>query len=44
MHLILKQYPGIQQGYVLSTAPYGEIPQQKLTFLPVYYAYGLAKT
>jgi hypothetical protein len=42
MHLLLKQYPQIKQGYVLSTAPYGKIVDQKLTFLPLYYAFGLA--
>jgi len=41
MHLLLKEYPHLEQGYVLSTAPYGKIPEQKLTFLPLYYAYGL---
>ncbi len=41
MHLILQEYPQIDQGYVLSVAPYGKIPDQKLTFLPLYYAYGL---
>lgn len=43
MHLLLKQYPQIKQGYVLSTAPFGKIPGQKLTFLPLYYAYELTK-
>jgi len=41
MHLFLQNYPNIDQGYVLSTAPYGKIPEQKLTFLPLYYAFGL---
>jgi predicted AAA+ superfamily ATPase len=38
MHLILEKYAHLEQGYVLSTAPYGRIPDQKLTFLPLYYA------
>jgi len=42
MHLLLQHYPKIEQGYVLSTAPYGELPEQKLTFVPLYYAYGLS--
>ena len=42
MHMILKQYPNIEQGYVLSTAPFCKIPGQNLTFLPLYYAYGLS--
>jgi predicted AAA+ superfamily ATPase len=41
MHMLLQKYPNICQGYVLSAAPYGKIPEQKLTFLPLYYAFGL---
>jgi predicted AAA+ superfamily ATPase len=41
MHMLINKYPHIEQGYVLSTAPYGTIPEQKLTFLPLYYAYSL---
>jgi uncharacterized protein len=41
MHLLLKNYPQIEQGFVLSSAPYGQLPDHKLTFLPLYYAYGL---
>ena len=44
MHMIFKQYQHIEQGYVLSTAPFGKIPEQKLTFLPLYYAYELIKS
>ncbi len=44
LHLILKEHPEIEKGFVLSTAPYGEIAKQKLTFLPLYYAYGLLAT
>lgn len=43
MHLILDHYPHIEQGYILSTAPFAKITEQKLTFLPLYYAYGLIK-
>lgn len=41
MHLLLQKYPQIEQGYILSTAPYGKLPHQKLTFLPLYYAFNL---
>lgn len=42
LHLLLQNHPHIEQGFVLSAAPFGEIPEQKLTFLPLYYyAYGL---
>lgn len=43
MHLLLQEYPHIEQGYVLSLAPFGRLPEQKLTFLPLYYAFGLAE-
>jgi hypothetical protein len=43
MHLLLKSYPQIDQGFALSSAPFGQLPDQKLTFLPLYYAYGLVK-
>lgn len=38
LHQLLKNYPNIQTGYVCSTAPYSELPEQKLIFLPLYYA------
>lgn len=41
MHLLLDKYPHIETGYVLSTAPYGELHEQRLVFLPLYYAYSL---
>lgn len=43
LHMLIKKHPHIEQGYVLSTAPFGKIPEQKLTFLPLYYAYGLTE-
>ena len=42
MHLLLDKYPHIETGYVLSTAPYGELREQRLVFLPLYYAFQLA--
>jgi predicted AAA+ superfamily ATPase len=39
LHLLLNEYPNLKSGYVFSDAPYGEITDQKLIFLPVYYAY-----
>ncbi|MCF8386386.1 MAG: AAA family ATPase [Bacteroidales bacterium] len=41
LHLLLKEYPSIKQACVFSEAPFGKIPEQKITFLPLYYAYGL---
>jgi uncharacterized protein len=34
MHLLLQKFPQIDQGFVLSSAPFGQLPDQKLTFLP----------
>jgi len=39
MHLLLNTYPNCPKGYIFSEAPFGEIREQKLIFLPVYYAY-----
>jgi predicted AAA+ superfamily ATPase len=41
LHLFLKQHPDSPGGIVLSSAPYAELPEQHLTFLPLYYTYGL---
>ncbi|MFW6161773.1 MAG: ATP-binding protein [Planctomycetota bacterium] len=38
MHLCLRSYPNCPGGLVFSSAPYAELPRQKLTFLPLYYA------
>jgi len=38
LHLFLREYPAASPGYVLSTAPYAELPDQKLVFVPLYYA------
>jgi uncharacterized protein len=42
LHLFLKQTNETYRGYVLSCAPYAELPDQKLVFLPLYYAFALA--
>jgi len=39
LHMLLKAYPGCGCGYVFSCAPYSELPEKKLVFLPLYYAY-----
>ena len=41
LHLFLKTYPQCLEGFVLSEAPFSKLPEQKLTFLPLYYAYAL---
>ncbi|MBI3921442.1 MAG: DUF4143 domain-containing protein, partial [Armatimonadetes bacterium] len=39
LHLLLATYQDCPTGYVFSSAPYAELPEQKLVFLPLYYAY-----
>lgn len=39
MHLLLEKYKNIEQGFVLSTAEYSELAEQKLVFFPIYLAY-----
>jgi uncharacterized protein len=43
LHLLLQTYPHVADGYVFSCAPYAELPDQRLVFLPLYYAYSAAK-
>ncbi len=42
MHLFLEKYSS-DYGIVFSTRPYQELPDQKLKFIPLYYAYSVAK-
>jgi len=39
LHLLLQEYPNCPAGYVFSSAHYAELPEQKLFFLPLYYAF-----
>ena len=36
LHLCLDKYPNCEQGWVLQDGPYRELPEQKLTFWPLY--------
>ncbi len=38
LHLLLSQHPEVGPGIVLSEAPYAELPEQNLVFVPLYYA------
>lgn len=38
MHMCLKSHPNCPEGIVYSTRPPGELPEQKLLFLPLYLA------
>jgi predicted AAA+ superfamily ATPase len=43
LHLILNTYPNCPEGIILSTRPYSRLPEQKLSFLPIYHAAGLSR-
>lgn len=42
MHLLLNQYQNVDKGFVFSEATYGNITEQKLVFLPLYYVFKTA--
>lgn len=42
VHQLLKEHPGVNDAVVLSSARYGELPQQRMRFVPIYYAGSLA--
>ncbi len=44
MHMLLQTHPDCPGGLVFSCAPYAELPEQKLTFLPLYYAFSATRT
>ena len=43
LHLLLESIPDCERAYVFSSGPYAELPEQKLTFLPLYYAFGATR-
>lgn len=43
LHMLLQDYPDCGPGYVFSSAPYSELPDQRLVFLPLYYAYSAGR-
>lgn len=38
LHLLLETYPNCDRAFVFSSGPFAELPEHKLTFLPLYYA------
>jgi predicted AAA+ superfamily ATPase len=38
LHQLLKDHPGCRDGIVFSCAPFAELPEKRLRFLPLYYA------
>ncbi len=39
LHMVMQNYPDCPGGYIFSSAPYAQLSQKKLTFLPLYYAF-----
>jgi hypothetical protein len=39
LHLFLSSYPDCGRGLVFSTRPYADLPDQNITFIPIYSAY-----
>ncbi len=44
MHLLLEKFQNCPYGYVFSTRNYSELPEQKLVFLPLYYAFQISNS
>ena len=38
VHQLLKDHPSALDAVVFSSAPFGEIPEQRIRFMPIYYA------
>lgn len=38
LHQVLKEYPSLKRGYVLSEQTYAELPEQQVVYMPIYYA------
>ena len=39
LHLLIESFPNVPRGVVFSSRPYEELPDQKLVFTPIYYAF-----
>ena len=44
LHQYMKDYPDSTIGYVFSANKYAELPEQKLNFIPLYFAYAASKS
>jgi uncharacterized protein len=43
LHLLRGHYPECAESFVFSGGPYAELPEQRLRFLPLYYAYTVGR-
>ena len=39
LHIFLKTYQNCPRGIVFSTGPYRELPEERISFIPLYYAF-----
>lgn len=37
LHILLNTYPNVKKAYVFSGARFGELPEQKISFVPLYF-------
>jgi hypothetical protein len=38
LHQLLKESPSVNDAIVLSSAQFGQMPEQRLRFIPIYFA------
>lgn len=38
LHLLLETYQNVKEAFVFSDAVYGQLPEKKITFIPMYFA------
>ena len=43
LHLLLNTFRNCPYGVIFSSAPFSELEEQKLKFIPLYYAYSMTK-
>jgi predicted AAA+ superfamily ATPase len=43
LHILFNTYPNVRKAFVFSSALYGEIPEQKITFIPLYHVASAVK-
>ncbi len=43
LHLLFSTYPNIQKAFVFSNAQLGDLPEHKLSFIPLYYVFSACR-
>ena len=44
LHLLLEKYPNVPRGLVFSSAPYADLDEQRLRFVPLYHAFAATRS